>query len=62
MKLLNKYAAILALTFFTVNANAQRIKLTEGSLDVLKNETSINVEFTYNNMSVGKFDKESEYV
>ena len=43
-------------------ANAQKIRVTEGSLDVLKNEKDINIEFTYNNMRVGKFDKEADYV
>ena len=41
---------------------AQRIKLVEGSLNAVKNEKSINTEFTYDNMRVGKYDKEDEYV
>lgn len=41
---------------------AQRIKLVEGSLDAVKNEKSINTEFTYDNMRVGKFEKEEDYV
>lgn len=62
MKPVIKCTAFLALAFFAFSANGQRIKLTDGSLDVLKNEKSINVEFTYDNMSVGKYDKESEYI
>lgn len=50
-----------ALTLATA-AHAQRIRVTEGSLDVLKNEKEINLEFTYDNMKVGKFDKEADYV
>ncbi|MEQ1554940.1 MAG: hypothetical protein ABL929_12210, partial [Ferruginibacter sp.] len=46
----------------SLNSFAQKIKITEGNLDILKSETTINVEFTYDNMAVGKFDKESEYI
>jgi len=28
----------------------------------LKNETSVNVEFTYDNISVGKFNNEADYI
>ena len=42
--------------------SAQRIKLVEGDLSALKNEEDINTEFTYDNMRVGKYDKEAEYV
>lgn len=41
---------------------AQRIKLVEGDLSVLTNEQKINTEFTYDNMKVGKYDKEADYV
>jgi hypothetical protein len=62
MNLLNKVAAIAALLFFSMNTNAQRIKTIDGDISVLKNETAINVEFTYDNMSVGKYDNEDEYI
>ena len=62
MKTSIKYAAILALLFFTLTANAQRFKVTEGDLSALKGERSYNIEFTYNDMSVGKFEHESEYI
>ena len=42
--------------------NAQRIKIIEGDLAPLKGEKNINTEFTYENMSVGKFKTEAEYV
>ena len=42
--------------------NAQRINILEGDLTPLKAEKSINTEFTYENMSVGKFKTEAEYV
>ncbi|MES2774214.1 MAG: hypothetical protein V4722_08520 [Bacteroidota bacterium] len=62
MKSMIKFTAILALTAFSLQANAQRLKVTEGDLAFLKNETMVNVEFTYDNMSVGKFDKEQDYL
>jgi hypothetical protein len=62
MKKLKYIPVILLLAFSIQKSYAQRIKLTEGSLSVLKNEKSINVEFTYDNMKVGKFDKEEDYV
>jgi len=34
----------------------------EGNLSALKGQKSINTEFVYDNMKVGKFDKEEEYV
>ena len=41
---------------------AQKIKVIEGDISMLKSEKSINTAFTYDNMKVGKFDKESEYI
>jgi len=62
MKKSGKITAMFFLAFFTVTVNAQKIKTTEGSVDALKNETSINVEFTYDNISVGKFANEKDYI
>jgi hypothetical protein len=62
MKIINKLLLPLAFLCFSISTNAQKIKLIEGDLEVLKNETSINIEFTYDNMSVGKFDKEADYI
>jgi hypothetical protein len=62
MKLINKSIAFFALVFFNLNANAQHFRTLEGDIADLKNETSFNVEFRYDSMSVGKFDNESEYI
>lgn len=62
MKVTIKHAALLALVFFTLTVNAQKIKTIEGDIGVLKSETTINIEFTYNNMSVGKFENEADYI
>jgi hypothetical protein len=46
----------------SLGTNAQRIKLVEGDLSVLKSEQTINTEFTYDNMRVGKYEKEEDYI
>ena len=62
MKLSLKYTAVLAFLFFSLSSNAQKFKVTDGDIAVLKTETDINIEFTYDNMGVGKFENESEYI
>ncbi len=50
-------------TMIFVNANAQKVKVVEGKIpDDLKNGNSINIELTYNNLSVGRYDKEADYI
>ena len=51
-----------ALLFFSVNAPAQEVFLTRGDLSILKGETTINIELTYEKMSVGGFGKEAAYI
>lgn len=53
------FLMLLGLSF---TGYAQKIKLVSGSLAPLKGEKSLNTEFTYNDMKVGKFDKEEDYV
>jgi hypothetical protein len=62
MKLVTKCAALLALVFFSINTNAQKIKLREGSTDVLKGQASVSVEFIYDGMSVGSYPDEKDYI
>lgn len=59
-----KKIVILSVILFTtvMFAQAQRIKKLEGDPKALAGETKLNVSFTYNNMSVGKFDKEADYI
>ena len=45
-----------------VSLTAQKINILEGDLSALKGEKSIITEFTYENMAVGKFKTEAEYV
>lgn len=52
----------LALLLVTTGSNAQKVKTVSGNDEILKNETSVNVEFVYDGMSVGKYDTEKEYI
>lgn len=62
MKRLQTCALLLCTLLFSLIVSAQRMKLIEGDLSAVKAEKTINTEFTYDNMKVGKFDKEEEYV
>ena len=62
MKLFKKIVLLLAVTFASLQIYAQRIRVVEGKVPDLKNEKSVNTEFTYDNISVGKFDKEADYI
>ena len=57
-----KRIILLLAVAIATNGLAQKIKVTEGSLGVLKGQTSINTEFTYDHMSVGKFADEADYI
>ncbi|MBL7771406.1 MAG: hypothetical protein JNM95_00940 [Chitinophagaceae bacterium] len=59
MKRILLTTSIIALSFWV---QAQRVKLLSGDPKPIQNETKINVLFTYENMSVGRFDKEAEYI
>lgn len=62
MNPLKTTAAIVAVTAISSVAGAQKFKLQEGDLAALKGQTTINIEFTYDNMRVGKFDNEADYI
>ncbi len=54
---------LVALMLLTASAGfAQKIKVTQGKLDFLKDQKTINVIYAYDNMAVGKYAKEQEYV
>ncbi len=56
-------AALALIALFALQpAFAQKIKVQEGSLAVIKGVAKMNLEFDYGEMSVGKFKKEAEYV
>ena len=63
MQLLKKAILLPALILVSHAIYAQRISVSEGNVPAdLKNEKSINIEFTYDPMGVGKFDREADYV
>jgi hypothetical protein len=62
MKIFMISAVFLALLSFSMISDAQKLKLTDGDLSALKDEKAINFEFTYDNMAVGKYDTEKEYI
>jgi len=62
MKSLTRFVAIIATVLITSASFAQKIKTVEGDLSVLKDESTINIEFVYDGMSVGKYDKEADYI
>lgn len=53
---------LIATLLLGLQANAQKVKTTSGNADILKSETSINIEFNYDNISVGKYKNEQEYI
>jgi len=61
MKVIKPLGLLFALAI-SIGISAQRIKVIEGDLSALKGEQNINTEFTYDNMKVGKYDKEADYV
>ena len=59
---MNKPLGLLFAMAISLGINAQRIKTVEGDFSVLKGEQKINTEFIYDDMKVGKYDKEADYV
>jgi hypothetical protein len=58
-----KKILMILLTTVSIASYSQKVKLTEGSLSALKGQTTIQVEFTYNDMEVGKDNlKEADYI
>lgn len=53
---------LAAILFCSIAGFAQEVDLTKGDLSLLKGETSINFEFTYEKMAVGDFSKEADYI
>ncbi|AHM59685.1 hypothetical protein D770_07110 [Flammeovirgaceae bacterium 311] len=58
----NKLALAFLMVLIATTGFAQKLKLTSGKLDFLKDQKTINVIYDYGNMGVGKFDKEEDYV
>lgn len=54
--------SLFSLAFFSSALFAQKVKVYEGDFKALKGEKMINVEYDYSTTSVGKFDKEQDYL
>jgi hypothetical protein len=60
---MNKPVIILASLLLTADAGfAAMVKINSGSLDALKQESTVNVAYSYEGMRVGKFVNEKDYV
>lgn len=57
-----KNAIVVMLLCLSVAGYSQKIKVIEGDLSPLKGQKAIKTEFTYDNMAVGKFPKEADYI
>ena len=56
---------IMGLVFFQavfIQVRAQEILLAQGSFKILIDEKTVNLEFTYDSLQVGKYKNESDYV
>ncbi len=53
---------LFATCLFGLQTIGQKVKTTSGNDDILKSESSINIEFNYDNITVGKFKNEQEYI
>jgi len=62
MKTFKIYLALAGILFSSLTGLAQEVDLTKGDLSILKGETTINIELTYEKMSVGDFSKEADYI
>ncbi len=62
MKKLFPGAVIIALLSIATISKAQKIKIVDGDPSILKDQTSIEFKFTYDNMAIGKFTNGQEYI
>ncbi len=57
-----KKLLFVGVLMLTISAHAQKVKVIEGTIPNLKDEKTINIELTYNNIAVGKYDREADYI
>lgn len=62
MKTIKACLAIAVVLFFSFTGYSQTVDINKGDLSILKGETTINVEFTFEKMSVGDFSKEADFI
>jgi hypothetical protein len=62
MKFFTKSILLASVLLVVLNSFGQKIRVKEGDRNILKNETAVNIEFTFDNLSVGKYNKEDDYI
>ena len=62
MKTIKTSGAIVAFLFSGISSFSQTVDLSKGDLSILKDEKTINIEFTYEKMTVGDDGKEADYI
>lgn len=53
---------LAAALFFSTDALAQKVNTKSGKFEALKGQDKVNVAYRYDNMGVGKFEKEEDYL
>jgi len=60
---MKRFTGLFLITcLLSLHTFAQKVKTTSGNPDILKAEASINFEFEYEGISVGKYKKEADYI
>lgn len=62
MKAIKTFLPAVVLLFSGIHSSAQQVDLTRGDLSILKEEKTINIEFTYEKMTVGDDGTEANYI
>lgn len=62
MKTIKSFLLLAAIVFSSFSGYAQLVDLNKGDLSILKGETTINIEFTYEKLVVGDDGKEADYI
>lgn len=57
-----RFSLLFLLLCITTSGFSQKIKTTKGDPAPLKDQASINIEFSYEGLSVGKFKNEVDYI
>ncbi len=58
-----RYTTILIFLFcMHLQVGAQKVSINSGSLQIFKDYPTFSLEFHYGNMSVGRFEKEQDYI
>ncbi len=53
---------MVAALLFATNSLEAQVRVQKGDIKVLKGQKTVGVKFTYDNMAVGKFKKEEDYI